>query len=410
MRTNGAKWLVAMAVGCVGLFGCSDETGAETSTTSESGSGATTDDGSGSSGDGPGSSGGQGTTGQESSGDVDEADPAVMWEATLTAADWSTALEVAASPSGRIYVLVEDRESGPALFALSPAGETLWTYELGDEDVERADLVATEDHVAVGIVTSIGTLGYAYRYTVINQDGSLHSTENGATRSRSIGLALAGENLILSGAGTATLAEGTAEIATVSAYRLGTPEPAWTWRRPESEGASSGDSVVILPDGGIAVAGRSADPGRVELDHSWVGRISANGQTDWDVHLDLDASVVTVSVGSDQNLYVTGGETSLVVGSNSEPINALALTTTQWAGSFARLSWSDTGFLVGGRRPDADTAVTGYSSSGDTLWQYDEPRLDRTRASFVDNTSFVHAGPAADSDAVLVQRIDTNLL
>ena len=236
-----------------GLSGCAD--GSESSTSSESGSGTTTDDGSDSS-DGRG-------TGLASTGDMDETDQAVMWEATLTVdpnADWPSALEVATSPSGQTYVLVADSESGPILFAFSPEGETVWSYALDNDDVEHTELVATEDHVAVGVLTSIGAIGRAYHYTVLNRDGSLHSTDSGATNSRSIGLALAGENLVLSTSGATEFSEGTAEAAVVRAYRLGTSEPAWTWRRPGLEGASSGDAVVILPDGGIAVAGKERGP------------------------------------------------------------------------------------------------------------------------------------------------------
>ena len=116
-------------------------------------------------------------------------------------------------------------------------------------------------------------------------------------------------------------------------------------------------------------------------------------------------------MGSDQNLYVTGDEATLVLTSNGEPVEAISLAASpQSPGSITRLSWSSQGFLVGGRGSDADVTVAGYSTSGDTLWQYSEPTLETTRAAFLDNTSFVHAGPAADSDSVLVQRIDTSFL
>lgn len=133
---------------CAGVTACADEFagGVETSSTGESASG----------GDSTGSLG-DGTSEQESAGSLDETHPAVTWEATLTVdpdADWPNILEVVASPTGQIYALVAGGGSGPVVFALSPDGEVVWSYELDNGDVESTDLVATEDHIMVGVVAT----------------------------------------------------------------------------------------------------------------------------------------------------------------------------------------------------------------------------------------------------------------
>lgn len=415
MGCNGAKWATAVAAVWIGISGCGDEPGdaVETSTTGDTGaseSGTTIDDDLGES---SGVSSGE-ETGDQDTDSSDGTHEAVVWETTLAVDPDAGALtvhEIATSPTGRTYALVSGSESGPVLFALSPEGEALWSHPFSSGDLEGTDLVATEDHVVVGVVTNLGSFDRAYRYTVINNDGSVHSTAGGETDSDSIGLALAGENLILAISGPTEISGSTTSGALVRAYRLGTTSPAWSWTRPGADGSSLGNAAVILPDGGIAVAGRSADPGGFLVNHCWVGRLSASGQSEWDVHLDLNASAVTLTLGNGGNLHVTARETDLVVGTDGQPINVVSLDETfQSSGGVTRLSWSSTGFLVGGRLATGDAGVSGYSTSGDSLWQYGVGSLQSTRASFVDDASFVLAGSAIESDAVLVQRLDTNLL